>query len=67
MSYNSQSVNPQDLVGIIIDLQRRFENLAADVRGSRVQIQYEEARTKIADAKSALMALVSVFDKYNDS
>ena len=67
MSDNSQSVNPQDLVGIIIDLQRRFENLASDVRGSHVQIQYEEARTKIADAKSALMALVSVFDKYNDS
>ncbi len=60
----TQSVNPaQDLLDRIIEIQRRIEELGPSVHNDRVQSQYEHVRTKIADTKTAIMALVDVFDR----
>ena len=68
MSNNSQSVNPvQDLLDRIIEIQRRVEDLGPSVHNDRVQSQYEHARTKIADARTAIMGLVNVFERYSAS
>ena len=61
MSTNSQV---QDLLDRIIEIQRRVEDLGPSVHNDRVQSQYEHVRTKIADAKTAIMGLVNVFDRY---
>jgi chaperonin cofactor prefoldin len=68
MSSNSQSVNPvQGLLDQIVELQRRLEDLEPNIRINRVQSQYENVRTKLADAKSAIWALGSVLDRYGAS
>jgi hypothetical protein len=55
MSSNSQSVNPvQDLLDGIVELQRRLEDLEPNIRNNRVRSRYEDVRTKLADAKSAI-------------
>ena len=55
MSSNSQSVNPvQDLLDRVTDLQRMLEDLEPNIRNNRVRSQYENVRTKLADAKSAV-------------
>jgi hypothetical protein len=55
MSTNSQV---QDLLDRIIEIQRRVEDLGASVHNDRVQSQYEHVRTKIADARTAIMGLL---------
>lgn len=66
MSTNSQSVNPvQGLLNQIVELQRRLEDLEPNIRNNRVQSQYENVRTKLADAKSAIWALGSVLERYS--
>jgi hypothetical protein len=68
MSYNSHTVNPvQDLLDQIMELQRRLEDLEPNIRNNRVRSQYENVRTKLADAKSAVWALGTVIDKYGAS
>jgi hypothetical protein len=68
MSSNSNSVNPvQDLLDRIIDLQRRLEDFEPNIRNNRVKSQYENVRTKLADAKSAMWALGTVIDRYSAS
>lgn len=68
MSTNSQAVNPlKDLLARINELQRRFEDLEPNIRHVRVRSQYENARTKVADARSAIMALVNVFERESKS
>jgi hypothetical protein len=58
MSSNSQSVNPvQDLLNRIVELQSILEDLEPNIRNIRAQSQYENVRTKLADAKSAVWAL----------
>ena len=65
-SSNSQSVNPvQDLLDRVTELQRRLEDLEPNIRNNRVQSQYENVRTKLADAKSAVWALGSVLERYS--
>ena len=64
MSSNSQSVNPvQDLLDLVTDLQRILEDLEPNIRNNRVRSQYENVRTKLADAKSAVWALGSVMER----
>ena len=64
MSTNSQSVNPgQHLLYRIIEVQKKLEDLGSSIRNNPGQSQYEHVRTKIADAKTAIMGLVNVFDK----
>lgn len=66
MPSNSQSVNPvQDLLDRITDLQRILEDLEPNIRNNRVQNQYENVRTKLADAKSAVWALGTVLERYS--
>jgi uncharacterized protein with GYD domain len=68
MSNNSQSVNSvQDLLDRINDIQQRLEDFGPSVHNDRVQGQYEHVRTKIADARTAIMGFVDVFDRYNAS
>jgi hypothetical protein len=68
MSYNSHTVNAvQDLLDQIMELQRRLEDLEPNIRNNRVRSQYENVRTKLADAKSAVWALGTVIDKYGAS
>jgi predicted helicase len=68
MSSNFNSVNPvQDLLDRIIDLQRRLEDFEPNIRNNRVKSQYENVRTKLADAKSAMWALGTVIDRYSAS
>jgi hypothetical protein len=68
MSSNSQSINPvQDLLDRITELQRRLEDLEPNIRNNRVQSQYENVRTKLADSKSAIWALGTVLDRYGAS
>jgi hypothetical protein len=68
MPSNSQSVNPvQDLLDRVTDLQRILEDLEPNIRNNRVQSQYENVRTKLADAKSAVWALGTVLEKYSTS
>ncbi len=64
MSSNSKSVNRvQDLLDRVTELQRRLEDLEPNIRNDRVQSQYENVRTKLADAKSAVWALGSVMER----
>jgi hypothetical protein len=63
-STNSQV---QDLLDRIDEIQRRVEDLGPSVHNDRVQSQYEHVRIKIADAKTAIMGLVYVFDRYSAS
>ena len=66
MSSNSKSVNPlQDLLDRVTELQRRLEDLEPNIRNNRVRSQYENVRTKLADAKSAVWALGSVLERYS--
>ena len=68
MSSSSQSVNPvQDLLDRIIELQRILEDLEPNIRNNRVRSQYEEVRTRLANAKSAIWALGTVIDRYSAS
>lgn len=68
MPSNSQSVNPvQDLLDRVTDLQRILEDLEPNIRNNRVQSQYENVRTKLADAKSAVWALGTVLEMYSTS
>jgi hypothetical protein len=68
MSSNSQSVSPvQDLLDRVTELQRILEELEPSIRNDRVRSQYEDVRTKLADAKSAIWALGSVLDRYSTS
>jgi molybdopterin converting factor small subunit len=68
MPSNSQSVNPvQDLLDRVTELQRILEELEPNIRNDRVRSQYEDVRTKLADAKSAIWALGSVLDRYSTS
>lgn len=68
MPSNSQSVNPvQDLLDRVTDLQRILEDLKPNIRNNRVQSQYENVRTKLADAKSAVWALGTVLERYSTS
>jgi hypothetical protein len=68
MSSNSQSVNPvQDLLDRIAELQRILEDLEPNIRNNRVQSQYENVRTKLADAKSTIWALSTVLERYSTS
>jgi hypothetical protein len=64
MSSNSQSVNPvQDLLDRVTDLQRMLEDLEPNILINRVRSQYENVRTKLANAKSAVWALGSVMER----
>lgn len=66
MSSNSQTVNPvQDLLDRVTELQRRLEDLEPNIRNNRVRSQYENVRTKLADAKSSIWALGTVIDRYS--
>jgi hypothetical protein len=68
MPSNSQSVNPvQDLLDRVTDLQRILEDLEPNIHNNRVQSQYENVRTKLADAKSAVWALGTVLERYSTS
>ncbi len=68
MSSNSQSVNPvQNLLDRITELQRILEDLEPNIRNNRVQSRYENVRTKLADAKSAMWALGTVLERYSTS
>jgi hypothetical protein len=68
MSSSSQSVNPvQDLLDRIMELQRILEDLEPNIRNNRVRSQYEEVRTRLANAKSAIWALGIVLDRYSAS
>jgi hypothetical protein len=68
MSSNSQSVNPvQNLLDRITELQRILEDLEPNISNNRVQSQYENVRTKLADAKSAMWALGTVLERYSTS
>ncbi|HZA64817.1 MAG TPA: hypothetical protein VE573_18210 [Nitrososphaeraceae archaeon] len=68
MPSNSQSVNPvQDLLDRVTDLQRILEDLEPNISNNRVQSQYENVRTKLADAKSAIWALGTVLERYSTS
>ena len=66
MSSNSQTVNPvQDLLGRIMELEHILEDLEPNIRNNRVRSQYENVRTKLADAKSSIWALGTVIDRYS--
>jgi hypothetical protein len=66
MSSNSQTVNPvQDMLDRITELQRRLEDLEPNIRNNRVRSQYENVRTKLADAESFIWALGTVIDRYS--
>jgi hypothetical protein len=68
MSTNSEFVNPvQDLLDRINEIQRRLEDLGPSIHNDRVQGQFDHVRTKIADARTAVMALVDVVDRYSAS
>jgi hypothetical protein len=68
MPSNSQSVNPvQDLLDRVTELQRILEDLEPNIRNNRVQSQYENVRTKLADTKSAVWALGTVLERYSTS
>jgi hypothetical protein len=68
MPTNSQAISPfKDLLDRVNELQRRFEDLEPSIRQVRVRSQYENVRTKVADARSAIMALVNVFERESKS
>jgi hypothetical protein len=65
---SSNPVNPvQDLLDRVTDLQHILEDLEPNIRNNRVQSQYENVRTKLADAKSAIWALGTVLERYSTS
>jgi hypothetical protein len=65
---NSQSVNPvKDLLDRIVELQRILEDLDPNIRNKRVRSRYENVRTRLADAKSAILSFSSVLDRYGVS
>jgi hypothetical protein len=64
MSTNSQV---QDLLDRINEIQRRLEDLGPSVHNDRVQGQFDHVRTKIADARTAVIGLVNIFDRYSAS
>jgi hypothetical protein len=67
-STNSQSVNPvKDLLDRIVELQRILEDLDPNIRNKRVRSRYENVRTRLADAKSAILSFGSVLDRYGAS
>ncbi len=67
MSTNPQSVNPvQDLVDLVVELQRRLDDLGP-IRSRRVQREYDNTTTKVADTRTAIMALASVFERESKS
>jgi hypothetical protein len=64
MSSNSKPVGPvQDLLDGIIELQRRLEDLEPNIHNNRAKSQYENVRTRLADAKSAIWGLGTVWEK----
>ncbi|HEU4447368.1 MAG TPA: hypothetical protein VFR94_22025 [Nitrososphaeraceae archaeon] len=63
MSSNSKPNPVQDLLDGIIELQHRLEDLEPNIHNNRAQSQYENVRTKLADAKSAIWALGTVWEK----
>ena len=65
MSSNSKPVSPvQDLLDGIIELQHRLEkDLEPKINNNRAKSQYDNVRTKLADAKSAKWALGTVWEK----
>jgi hypothetical protein len=66
MSSSSHSVNPvQDLLDRIMELQRILEDLEPNIRNNRVRSRYEDVRTKLANAKSAIWALGTVINRYS--
>jgi hypothetical protein len=68
MSTNSQFVNPvQDLLDRINEIQRRLEDFGPRIHNDRVQGQFDHVRTKIADARTAVIGLVNIFDRYSAS
>ena len=68
MPASSQAIGPlKDLLDRVNELQQRFEDLEPSIRQVRVRNQYENARTKVADARSAIMALVNVFERESKS
>jgi hypothetical protein len=68
MSSSSKSINPvQDLLDRITELQRILEDLEPNISNNRVRSQYEEVRTRLANAKSAIWALGTVIDRYSAS
>jgi chemotaxis regulatin CheY-phosphate phosphatase CheZ len=68
MPTNSQAISPlKDLLDRVNELQQRFEDLEPSIRQVGVRSQYENARTKVADARSAIMALVNIFERKSNS
>lgn len=68
MPNNSPAISPfKDLLDRVNELQQRLEDLEPSIRQVRVRSQYENARTKVADARSAIMALVNVFERESKS
>ena len=58
MSSNLKPVSPvQDLLDGIIELKCRLEDLESNIHNNRAKSCYENVRTKLADAKSAIWAL----------
>ena len=55
----------QDLPDRAIELQGKLEDLEPNVHNNRIKSQYENVRTKLADAKLAIWALGSVLDRYS--
>ena len=68
MPTNSQTISLlKDLLDRVNELQQRFEDLEPSIHQVRVRSQYENARTKVADTRSAIMALVNVFERESKS
>jgi hypothetical protein len=66
MSSNSQSVNPvQDLLDRIIELERILEDFEPNIHDNRVRSRYKNARTRLADTKTAILSLGTVLDRYS--
>jgi hypothetical protein len=67
-STNSQSVNPvQDLLDRIMELERILEDFEPNICDNQVRSRYKNARTRLADAKSAILSFGSVLDRYGAS
>ena len=64
MSSNLKPVSPvQDLLDGIIELKCRLEDLESNIHNNRAKSSYENVRTKLTDAKSAIWALGTVWEK----
>ena len=54
----------QDLINRAIELQHRLEDFKPNIRNNwEVKREYDNATIKVADARTAIMALVAEFDK----